>query len=68
MTSQGTLLIGKRHHGKIYGTSVKYVCRNLRHSDHYQGKKKTKLDSFLLVSFMSIFMDFLKLINLFSLC
>lgn len=41
MTSQGTPLIGKKHIGKIYGTSVKYVCRNSRHFDRYQGEKWT---------------------------
>lgn len=41
MTSQGILLMGRQHNEKIYGTSVKYVCRNSRHFDRYQGEKWT---------------------------
>lgn len=45
MTSQGTLLIGKKHNERIYGMSVKYVCRNSRHFDRYQGENGQFLTS-----------------------
>lgn len=41
MASRGTSLMGKKRIGKIYGTSVKYVCGNSRHFDRYQGEKWT---------------------------